>query len=381
MKFSFSETLILFGFFQALLFGVVLWTKQENKQANRFLSLLLFCLGYENFIYIVVHVGLYDRYFWLHLLPYGLAFVYGPAFYFYVRSLTSTSFRLKKKHLFHFSLVIIDYLHSFYHLIFGRKFPQTNFHINLHAVLDEISGLAVISVLVYITYSWRLLKDYKENLPKQLSYTDHMTLQWLRKLLIALSASWVLSAIYTIARLILDFYSSEVYFFQFLPVIFISWLGIANFQQRQTQVDMLKTSSKKDPPAVIPPPTLQTHTALLKNTLEKEQLYLNPELNIRILEEKTQLSAKEISVALNQGLQKNFYLFVNEYRIAAVKKRLIDPGYDHLTIFGIALETGFKSKATFNRLFKTVVGVTPKQYRDEQKTLQVSSKSCEIPDK
>jgi AraC-like DNA-binding protein len=65
---------------------------------------------------------------------------------------------------------------------------------------------------------------------------------------------------------------------------------------------------------------------------------------------------------LNNHLNKSFNEFVNEYRIEEVKKRLVEKGNEHLTISGIALDCGFNSQATFQRAFKHVTGVSPKEY-------------------
>jgi len=364
IQFSFSETIIVFGIFQAIILSIALLFKKENRQANLFLALLCFCLGYANFIYIVVQFRLFDRFFWLHTLPYGLAFAIGPAFYFYIRSLTSPSFKFQRKHWPHFYLIAIDYIHSVYHLIVGRIPPPSQ--ITLHAVIDELSNLGSFSLVYYIVLSWRLLKKHQEDLPQQLSYTDQMALQWLRKFVIAMTITVIIASLYSLAKVIFDFYSREAYMYRFLPVLFISWLGLLGLQQRQAQVDIeVSLNETKKPTSNIPNPLLAQHVSQLKQVLEQEKLYLNPELSLRILEDKTQLTAKEISTALNQGLQKNFYLFVNEYRVEEAKRRLLDPNLGHLTIFGIATDAGFKSKATFNRLFKSVTGVTPKQYRDQ----------------
>lgn len=365
IKFTLGETLIVFGVFQALIFSGALLFKKENRQANIFLALLFFGLGYDNFIYVVVNFRLFDEYFWLHLLPYGMSFVFGPAFYFYIRSLTSTSFKFQRKHWPHFYLFSIDYIHSIYHLIYGRQPPKSQ--IELHGFIDELSSLAVFSMIYYLVLSWRLFSKYREDLPQQLSYTDQVALNWLRKFFIWMVISVIATSIYTLAKVIIDFYTRDAYMFQYMSIIVISWLGLAGLQQIQTQVDIQNTLDEKETSEeTTPPPELDQHIYLLKQALEQEKLYLNPELNIRVLEDKTQLTAKEISTALNQGLKKNFYLFVNEYRVEEVKRRLTDPALGHLTIFGIATEAGFKSKATFNRLFKSITGLTPKQYRDQE---------------
>ena len=45
-----------------------------------------------------------------------------------------------------------------------------------------------------------------------------------------------------------------------------------------------------------------------------------------------------------------------------MKRLLREPGNQHLTISGIALEAGFNSQTTFQRTFKQLTGVSPKQF-------------------
>jgi AraC-like DNA-binding protein len=97
--------------------------------------------------------------------------------------------------------------------------------------------------------------------------------------------------------------------------------------------------------------------------MENEKPYLNDELTIQELSAKLNVSKHHLTQVLNINLGKNFFTFINEYRIEAVKKRLVDPNYDHLTILGIAYDCGFNSKSSFNGLFKQYTGVTPSEYR------------------
>ena len=66
---------------------------------------------------------------------------------------------------------------------------------------------------------------------------------------------------------------------------------------------------------------------------------------------------------INEQLGKNFYDFINAYRVEAFKAKLQDPKFAAYSILGVALESGFKSKSSFNAIFKKVTGMTPSQYK------------------
>ena len=63
--------------------------------------------------------------------------------------------------------------------------------------------------------------------------------------------------------------------------------------------------------------------------------------------------------------RKNFYNFINEFRIEAAKEILQDPSSKGKNILQIAYEVGFNSKSAFNTYFKRLTGKTPSAYRKE----------------
>jgi AraC-like DNA-binding protein len=96
--------------------------------------------------------------------------------------------------------------------------------------------------------------------------------------------------------------------------------------------------------------------------MEKEQLYLDPELNLNHLAAHLDIHPKMLSAVLNQVLQKGFSEYVNAWRVEAVKRMILDPDKQHLTITGIAYDCGFNSQPTFQRAFKAATGQTPSNY-------------------
>jgi AraC-like DNA-binding protein len=53
--------------------------------------------------------------------------------------------------------------------------------------------------------------------------------------------------------------------------------------------------------------------------------------------------------------------------VEEAKKLLASAKLEELNILGIAFESGFNSKTTFNTTFKKIVGISPSQYSKEQK--------------
>jgi len=97
--------------------------------------------------------------------------------------------------------------------------------------------------------------------------------------------------------------------------------------------------------------------------LEEERPYLQSRLTLQELASKLDLPAYQLSQLINREFGQNFFELINHYRVEEVKKKLADPAFQHLTYLGIALESGFNSKASFNRIFKKMTGKTPNEYR------------------
>lgn len=101
----------------------------------------------------------------------------------------------------------------------------------------------------------------------------------------------------------------------------------------------------------------------LTNSMENEKPYLNENLTLKELADKLEISPNNLSQIINEKFNKNFYEFINEYRINKVKSMLADPKNSHYSMLGIAFECGFNSKSTFNSVFKQFTGKTPTEFK------------------
>lgn len=97
--------------------------------------------------------------------------------------------------------------------------------------------------------------------------------------------------------------------------------------------------------------------------MQAEKPYLDAELTIDTLAKKIAVPRRHLTQVLSERHEKNFFLFVNEFRIQAVKDALKSPESTGRTLLEIAYASGFNSKSTFNTAFKQNTGLTPSQFR------------------
>ncbi|WP_044208716.1 helix-turn-helix domain-containing protein [Flammeovirga sp. OC4] len=104
----------------------------------------------------------------------------------------------------------------------------------------------------------------------------------------------------------------------------------------------------------------------LKNDLliyfKENKPYLNPELSLKFVSEALELNTNKTSFLINQAFNSNFNDFVNLYRLKHFKSIALDPENTHLTILGLAYNSGFNSKTVFNTFFKKSEGTTPSRW-------------------
>ncbi len=75
-----------------------------------------------------------------------------------------------------------------------------------------------------------------------------------------------------------------------------------------------------------------------------------------------ELYPNQLSWLINENLGKNFSEFINHYRVETFKRISKDPKNSHITLLGLAYDSGFNSKTVFNTFFKKETGMTPNQF-------------------
>ena len=99
----------------------------------------------------------------------------------------------------------------------------------------------------------------------------------------------------------------------------------------------------------------------IKQAMEQDKLYKNPELTVGMLAVHVSSNTKYTSSALSVHGKKSFSSFVNFYRINEAKRLLLEKG-NKITIDGLLESCGYRSRSTFYRAFSEYAGMTPKEF-------------------
>ena len=354
--------------FTVLLLGIIisssffstglLWFSSQNKQSNRFLALLIFTITLWLIDHFLRIADIYGQNANLYFLPIFYSFAFGPLIYFYVKSLVNQSFIFQKKDYLHFTPVIFQA--GLYIFLTTKNYNFKNWYWeNVHQWITykiEFDG-TFISMLIYLVLSIRLLKNYQIYVANNFSETSKIRLNWLKIILIILIILCVQWLIEIILRDFFNLYFNYDYSIQILGIMALV-LAVGGIRQANlSQVNFEEEITQKT--------HIQVDNQILeqiKKGMDIQKLYLNPTLTLAEFAKEIKLNPKIVSQHINTGLNKSFNDFVNEYRVEEVKKRLNSPDLERLTILGIAYESGFNSKTTFNRIFKDFTGVAPREF-------------------
>ena len=102
----------------------------------------------------------------------------------------------------------------------------------------------------------------------------------------------------------------------------------------------------------------------LDKEMREDKAYLDPKLSITSLAKRVGIPAYRLRELINTSLgHQNFSVYVNRFRVEAVKEALANPDDEGASILTHALNNGFNSLSPFNRAFREIEGITPSEYR------------------
>ncbi len=351
--------------FVGLTFALQLWfTKRLNRTANRFFSLVMGIIVLWMAWVLGIDLQLttsFRRWSWL---PLQFSLILGPLIYFYVFKTTRPAYKLRWRDLLHFSPLLLELGAQVLEVKDSIKTGTATYDTQAFRLLHPVLHLLTfISVIIYLYLAHRLIERFYRQL-KFNSASDRYRyeLRWLHRLLKGFASLWLLWVLFTAADYF--YYHNQLNIHAYYPLYLLLaaltiWMGAVAFLRQEAGVATAAPSFLKQPL----PAELKQKGAWLKKMMQTNRYYRDMELSLASLAEKLGLSPHELSRIINTALKKSFNDFINEYRVAEVIRKMHDPAFDHITLLGIAYESGFNSKTSFNRIFKQVTGKNPVDYK------------------
>lgn len=353
------------------------------------------------------HFSVYKVLTYTYYLFVPVILVFIPLFYIYAKALTQRTYKFTRKEWGHFvpalALLVLNIVtYGFLspeqkHLYVSGVHPEaySSFMMNIVYWIYLLGVFIIVyaQLFYYIFKFVEVFRNHRENIKNTFSFKEEISLNWL----VILAGAFLLFFIINDTLNFLVIRDSFTYrvFYNMMMILIGLLLGYYGFIQKgvykpqavlfpdpqlkdtdpveQTQLDnedMVKggNGGNGSPEKYVN----SGLNALQKEELQKrlselmqEGLHRDSKLTINDLAGKLDTKSKYVSQVINEMLGKNFYNFVNEYRIQDAKKLLTDPEYQKYSVEGLAHMVGFNTKSSFNAAFKKHTGTTPSQYRRE----------------
>lgn len=349
---------------QGVFASILLLVSRINKRANSFLGLLVLAFSLwlcDSFFSLVGIYGQNPNY---YFLPIYFSLAFGPLVYFYTKTLVLKEFVFSKSDWFHFIPVLFQVI-MYVTLRMGNYEDRRWFWMEIHepVTYNLEFNLSLISLVFYLFLSIKLVAKYQHWIKNEFSEISKINLKWLRQLflgMIVISLLWLVEAF---MRTFFNYFPDTL--IMALPMgILVLFMAVGGLLQKVIMGASTFEQKKNSK-------TEQTlNEALLQkiiSEMQQHKYYLDSELTLNSFANTIGENKRAVSNCINQGARMPFIDFVNKYRVEEFQNLAMKEGSEKLSLLGLALDSGFNSKSTFNRVFKSMVGVSPSEYKKNMK--------------
>ncbi len=301
-------------------------------------------------------------------------FAYAPLAYLYTRSLIERDYVFRLDVLIHFLPLLLFIMIPLFWPGEIRIDASVFWQLNEQTVLGLVNfcGFIILSV-AYLLKVIRIIREHNRKIGDEFSFqSSRITLSWLKVTAGLMLLSFFLTAVFALVFSVLHINPVDpVAFFQvtmFAFSLIIAWFGIRQpliFSKTLFPVTDGEKQRKYSRTGLHDEEEKRL-AAALHHLMVNEKLYLNGNLMLRDVAEKLEIPSHYLSQVLSKQMNRNFFTYINEFRVEEAKKRIRDANSRNLTLLAIAYDSGFNSKSSFNTIFLKIEGLTPSAYRDRQ---------------
>lgn len=354
------NVVICIAIFQVLVALYLVLTSQVKNKSKIFLYGLIFVAFAHFSIKASLLLLLKNEFLFCNLVT-GFTYTYALLIYMYIKEFfktNQTSLRSNRYHIIGFVFAFVFYF-IFTFIIF------INYSIDIVLLYKKIALFTIIFPFYgYSLASIRLI--YSQRLKSPQKYKSALPIMGLLSILIII----LISSFISVKLLPSQWHLSDnvlritMYTLLVTMVIFL----VQHHYKSSKLVSNIAIENPDETPKIkyenfkLKPHQLEDYSIKLERLMKQQKLYMNADLTLERLAENVEVPKHHLTQLLNEHFNKNFYQFVNGFRIEEVKERLkIDT---KTSILEIAYASGFNSKSSFNTYFKSNTGHTPTKYRE-----------------
>lgn len=355
----------------AFFFEFLLLSKKSKTIYDKILTFWMFILGLHLFLFYFHYQGIEFKYPNLLGIAIPLPLIHGPLLFLYTGFLTSYFTKWHPKYWLHFSPVIGFYLYYFdFFIATGKEKIEIieTLTRNPDIVLRTIFFAILLSGFSYIFLTFLLFRRHHRNILNNLSNSNEQNnLHWLRNLLIGTLVIWmvVLLGNFVLVKPLKD---PAIYISVTLFVAFTGFFGLrqGNIFMNLPENYLIEGLTEDKQQRYLKSGLKDEQAAEIKQKLSKlmdeQKIFLDENISLPQLAGMMDIHPNYLSQVINGGFQKNFYDFINSYRVEEFKRMISIEKNRNKTFFALALDCGFNSKASFNSSFKKITGTTPSEF-------------------
>jgi AraC-like DNA-binding protein len=389
---SASETILFFicgfGILQGILLSALIYFHpKSDKSVTIFLALYILCTSGIMTMPLIMQIVGWGNSFFIQPIP----LTTGPFLYLYIRSFKEQiGWRKAWPHFIPFFAFFFLSYWNIWRL--NTKYPRTDV-IPLEA-MNNLVSVIFISVkpaqqVIYYFLARKTLNAYQRSIRHLFSETSKIDLNWAKFLIngyIILVIAFIImfpimlrnpGYFYLLLLINMALAVPYIYIASYKGFIQPSIWQIQSGIKKETVEEEMHLAEEietgivdsKKPATVKSGLSAERIQELVKKItilMEGEKLYQETELTLQQLADKLKVPAYQVSQSINEGMKKNFYDLINEYRVREAKRLLLDLRSNTYTILSVGFEAGFNSKTTFNTVFKKFTGFTPTEYRNKE---------------
>lgn len=373
------DILSAFASINAIIIALLISLKKQKSISEKILIAWVLNFAFLFAIpFCIEHRLFFHESYWGFLLVFFIV-AHSPFIFVYTSSLTKPEFKFNFKYFYHFGFILIISLAFIPYLLLS---PEERMNEVLQKEdLSYYSLLPMLTLLFiqiyFLTRTIIILVRHQDSIRQSYSYVERVSLAWIKLIVFAFLGIIILGFIgygLVSAKVIsvfwMDYFQIIAYIIVFFYIAFYGYRQTAvnvalpvsrPIVEKETKTDISKAKLKTS--NTVPTDDKNEHISKLLEIMENEKLYLDPELHITSVAIQLKMHTHQLSKLINIKLQKNFFEFVNEYRVKEFKKLVANPKNKHISLLGLAMDAGFNSKASFNRIFKNSTGLTPSEFK------------------